>query len=93
MLTLTALNVFSSPGIGYETALDLSRRGARVLLLCRSKDKGEAAVRNLKMELGRTSDAGEVVLKLMDLSDMESIRRCAKEILEEVTNFSFSFLK
>ena len=33
----------ANTGIGKETALDLSRRGGKVVILCRSQQRGEAA--------------------------------------------------
>ena len=33
----------SNTGVGYETALDFSRRGARVLMACRGTEKAEEA--------------------------------------------------
>ncbi len=39
--------VGGNAGIGYETALDLARRGARVILACRNTSKGEAACKEI----------------------------------------------
>ena len=33
----------ANTGIGKETALDLSRRGAKIVMLCRNVEKGETA--------------------------------------------------
>jgi len=72
---ITGANV----GIGLETAKDLARRGGRIILACRSMDKGMTALEEIKRETGSTS----VVLKQLDLSSLTSIRKFAKEINSE----------
>jgi NAD(P)-dependent dehydrogenase (short-subunit alcohol dehydrogenase family) len=62
-------------GIGYATARALARKGARVILACRNKDKGEAAVRQIAQEY---PEAKAVFIQL-DLSDLASARRFVDE--------------
>lgn len=38
----------SNTGIGKSTALELAKRGARVILACRSKQRAEAAVLDIR---------------------------------------------
>lgn len=38
----------SNTGIGKMTAIDLAKRGARVVLACRSRERGEAALADVK---------------------------------------------
>ncbi|HEU4412674.1 MAG TPA: SDR family oxidoreductase [Polyangiaceae bacterium] len=61
----------ASGGIGRETARALASRGARVVLVCRDRAKGEAT----RAELG--AGGGEVDLELCDLSSQASIRELA----------------
>ncbi|MED6256385.1 Dehydrogenase reductase SDR member 13 [Ataeniobius toweri] len=47
----------SNTGIGKSTALELAKRGGRVILACRNKDKGEAAAFDIrKLNRHRCSD-------------------------------------
>lgn len=69
----TALVTGANGGIGYFTALELARRGAAVVLACRSREKGEDAVRRLKSEL---PDA-KAEFAPLDLADLKSVRACA----------------
>ncbi|XP_072051367.1 retinol dehydrogenase 12-like [Amphiura filiformis] len=66
-------------GIGKETAIDLARRGARVIIACRNPVKAEEAVK----EIQRRSGSSHVVYRHLDLSDQGSVRRFAEEFLKE----------
>lgn len=65
----------ANTGIGKETALDLARRGAEVHLLCRDVKKGEDAAEDIKNKVGK-----EVIVHTLDVSSLESVRECVKEI-------------
>ncbi|GBQ03569.1 KR domain-containing protein [Streptomyces spongiicola] len=67
----TALVTGGSGGIGLETARGLAARGARVVLACRSVERGRAAAARIG---GRT----EVVR--LDLASLDSVRQAAAEI-------------
>ena len=41
----------SNTGIGYVSARELARKGAKVILAARSPEKGEEAVRRIKAEM------------------------------------------
>jgi len=65
----------ANSGIGYEAARMLGEKGADVVMVCRSRAKGEAAQRKLS-----ASAKGKVDLILMDLSDLSSVRKAAEEL-------------
>ena len=69
----------ANTGIGYETALDLATRNARVILACRNAAKGETAAADVRKKTGN----GNVVFRHLDLASIRSIRHFASEILEE----------
>uniref|UniRef100_A0A8C5RWU5 Uncharacterized protein n=1 Tax=Laticauda laticaudata TaxID=8630 RepID=A0A8C5RWU5_LATLA len=64
-------------GIGKATAVDLARRGARVILACRDKAKGESAVYDIRRESGNS----EVILMILDLASLNSVRAFAQSFL------------
>ncbi|THB65473.1 MAG: SDR family NAD(P)-dependent oxidoreductase [Spirochaetaceae bacterium] len=66
----------ANSGIGFETAKQLAAYGAEVIMLCRNKERGEAArARILKQD----PDA-DLTLLLADLSSGNSIQSVVKEI-------------
>jgi NAD(P)-dependent dehydrogenase (short-subunit alcohol dehydrogenase family) len=67
----------SNCGIGKETAIALAKMGARVVMVVRSKERGEIA----RDEIAKHSSS-PVDLMLCDLSSMESVRKFAKEFIE-----------
>ncbi|KAL5487320.1 hypothetical protein EMCRGX_G019909 [Ephydatia muelleri] len=75
----TVIITGANTGIGKETAVDLARRGARVILACRSEEKGEEAV----VEVRARSGNDKVVFRRLDLASLESVRQFASSILEE----------
>ncbi|XP_037535121.1 retinol dehydrogenase 11 [Nematolebias whitei] len=75
----TAIVTGANTGIGKFIALDLARRGARVILACRSEARGTAALNEIKQISGNA----DVHLRLVDVSSMESVRGFAKRIIEE----------
>lgn len=66
----------ANSGIGKETALALARMKADVVMVCRSKEKGEAAQREVATKTGN----GSVDLLLCDLSSLAEVRRLAAEV-------------
>jgi NAD(P)-dependent dehydrogenase (short-subunit alcohol dehydrogenase family) len=73
-----ALITGANSGIGYHAALELARKGAHVLLGCRDRRKGDAALARLRAEI--PDAAVEVVV--IDLASLASVREFAAEELE-----------
>ncbi|KAG9264974.1 dehydrogenase/reductase SDR family member 13-like [Astyanax mexicanus] len=74
----TAIVTGSNTGIGKATALDLAKRGARVILACRNKQKAEAAVFDIRRESGNTA----VLFMPLDLASLKSVRTFAETFLK-----------
>ena len=62
-------------GLGFHTALELARRGARVVLAGRSDDKVAEAERLILEEV----PAADLVKLVVDLADLSSVRRAAAD--------------
>ncbi|CAG7837797.1 unnamed protein product [Allacma fusca] len=69
----------SNGGLGKVTALHMAKRRARVVMACRDVTKTENAVKEIKEKV---PEADLTVIRL-DLSDLDSVRACAKEILQK----------
>ncbi|NWR40060.1 RDH11 dehydrogenase, partial [Tachuris rubrigastra] len=66
-------------GIGKCVAMDLARRNARTILACRSLERGQAAVEEIRVATGNPS----VVLRLLDTGSLASVRAFARTVLQE----------
>ncbi|XP_028828926.1 retinol dehydrogenase 12-like [Denticeps clupeoides] len=75
----TAVVTGANTGIGKFVALDLARRGARVILACRSEARGSAAVQDIRQRSGNDN----VHLRILDTSSLASVRKFAAGILKE----------
>lgn len=75
----TAIITGANCGIGKEVALDLARRQARVILACRSLERGEKAAKEI---LSRVKGAN-VVARHLELASLASVREFANGVLRE----------
>src|SRR5262245_19633303 len=66
----------ASSGIGYETVRGLAARGARVAMVCRSAERGEAA----RAAIAREHPGAELVMLVADLSSQAQVRALADAI-------------
>jgi retinol dehydrogenase 12 len=73
----TFLVTGANTGIGHATAADLARRGGRVFLACRSRQKGEAAV----SQIATAAESDQVRFLALDLADLASVRECVRAFL------------
>ncbi|XP_051538357.1 retinol dehydrogenase 12, like isoform X1 [Myxocyprinus asiaticus] len=75
----TVLITGANTGIGKETAIDLAKRGARIIMACRDMEKAEASLK----EVIEASGNQNVVTSRLDLSDSKSIREFAEKVNTE----------
>lgn len=68
----------SNTGVGYVTAEDLARRGAKVILACRDPQRGLAARDNIIQSTGNK----KIIFKQLDLSSFKSVRDFSNDVLK-----------
>ena len=73
----TVLVTGANTGIGRVTAAELAQRGAQVFLACRSSEKAQPVLDQIRRS------GGKAELLLLDLADLESVRRAAREFLDK----------
>ncbi|NXD73777.1 RDH11 dehydrogenase, partial [Eolophus roseicapillus] len=66
-------------GIGKCVALELARRNARTILACRSRERGQAALEEIRAATGNNA----VVLRELDTGSLASVRAFARAVLRE----------
>ncbi|MFI1719679.1 oxidoreductase [Streptomyces sp. NPDC020489] len=72
----TAVVTGANSGIGYVTARELARKGARVVLACRSEARGTEAAARLTGE----APGAQVEFGHLDLGDLSSVREFARRL-------------
>lgn len=72
----TFLVTGANTGIGRATAESLAKRGAKVLLACRSEEKTRPVLESI-----RADGAGSAEFVALNLADLVSVRRCAEQVL------------
>jgi NAD(P)-dependent dehydrogenase (short-subunit alcohol dehydrogenase family) len=69
----------ANSGIGYHAALKLARKGAHVMLACRDRQRGEAALSRLDAD----SPSADTELVILDLASLASVRSFAEKELAQ----------
>ena len=69
----------ANSGIGYHAAVMLARKGAHVVLACRDRQRGEAALARLDAE----SPGAQTELGILDLASLSSVREFAANELAQ----------
>ncbi|KAL1493226.1 hypothetical protein ABEB36_011319 [Hypothenemus hampei] len=79
----TAIITGCNTGIGKETAKDFFERGARVIMACRNIEKATEAANEIKSSCISKENVGELVVEELDLTSLQSVRKCAETILNK----------
>src|SRR5262245_56728449 len=66
----------ANSGIGKATALGLAKRAATVVMVCRNRERGEAA----RAEIVAKSGSATVVLFVADLASQSAIHQLAEDV-------------
>lgn len=64
----------ANTGLGYETALELARMGAKVVMACRNMTKAKAALNSIKQAV----PSADLEVLEIDLSSLKSVRKFAE---------------
>jgi NAD(P)-dependent dehydrogenase (short-subunit alcohol dehydrogenase family) len=83
MKNKTCVITGANSGIGYETSLSLAKMGAKILMICRNKEKGEKA----KSEIIKLAENSNVDLFIADFSSQKQIRELSKTLNESYEYF------
>ena len=75
----TVIVTGANTGMGKQTALELARRNARVILACRNEQAGERA----SQEIRSRARNEQVVFRQLNLASFSSIREFASKVLQE----------
>ena len=75
----TVIITGANTGIGKETAIELAKRKAKVILACRNPDRGREAERDIRLKSG----SKDVVYHHLDLASLSSVHQFAETILQE----------
>ena len=74
----TAIVTGSNTGIGYETALDLYKKGAKVYVACRNQEKALKAIQKMEADGG----TGELIYSHLDLANLSSVKAFADKVIQ-----------
>ena len=75
----TVIITGANTGIGKQTAINLAKRSAKVIIACRSVERGKQAERDIR----NLSKNENVHFRLLDLASFASIRKFCSEVLAE----------
>ena len=83
----------SNTGIGYWTALELARKGARVIVAARSEEKGNKAIVDMKLALkGDNILNPQIEFMKLDLSSLSSVKSFAYDVRRRVKRLDMLIL-
>lgn len=77
MSNKTVIVTGANSGIGKAASIQLAQIGARVVMMCRSKERGEQALQDVRA----AAKSENVELILVDMSSQESVRKAVGEFL------------
>jgi len=69
----------ANSGIGKAASIQLAKLGAQVVMMCRSKERGEQALQDVRS----ASNSDKIELVLVDMSSQESVRNAVNEFLDK----------
>ncbi|XP_053203781.1 retinol dehydrogenase 14-like [Panonychus citri] len=75
----TVLITGATQGIGKSTAIELAKRGAKLILACRNLDQANQLAREIE-----SFTSNKVLTVHLDLTSLQSVRQCASTILSSV---------
>ena len=75
----TVIITGANTGLGFETATELAKRGARVILACRDIKKAIKSADIIRQKSGN----GNVITEQLDLASLESVKKFATKMNEQ----------
>ncbi|KAK9687752.1 Sodium:neurotransmitter symporter family [Popillia japonica] len=79
----TAIVTGCNTGIGKETARDLYKRGAYVIMACRNTEKAEEAAKDIIDSCTDNANVGKLAVEELDLNSLKSVKKFCNKILQK----------